>query len=68
LTSSNPEDESLRKNLVFKIVPMLNPDVVINGNYRCFFAGCDLNRKWKTPFKVFYSVVITSLCLLHQKN
>ena len=52
LTSSNPEAELLRKNLVFKIVPMLNPDGVINGNYRCSLAGCDLNRRWKTPSKV----------------
>ena len=24
-------------------------DGVINGNYRSSLAGCDLNRKWKTP-------------------
>jgi murein tripeptide amidase MpaA len=35
----------LRDNFVFKIVPMLNPDGVINGNYRCSLAGCDLNRQ-----------------------
>jgi len=28
---------------------MLNPDGVINGNYRCSFAGCDLNRRWRYP-------------------
>lgn len=28
---------------------MLNPDGVINGNYRCSLAGCDLNRRWKLP-------------------
>jgi len=28
---------------------MLNPDGVINGNYRCSLAGCDLNRRWKNP-------------------
>jgi hypothetical protein len=53
LTSNNPEAELLRKNLVFKVVPMLNPDGVINGNYRCSLAGCDLNRRWKAPSKVF---------------
>ena len=26
------------------ILPMLNPDGVINGNYRCSLAGCDLNH------------------------
>jgi murein tripeptide amidase MpaA len=30
---------------------MLNPDGVINGNYRCSLAGADLNRRWKTPNK-----------------
>jgi murein tripeptide amidase MpaA len=39
----------LRDNFVFKIIPMLNPDGVINGNYRCSLAGCDLNRRWRNP-------------------
>lgn len=30
----NEEAELLRDNFVFKIIPMLNPDGVINGNYR----------------------------------
>lgn len=34
----------LREKFVFKIVPMLNPDGVIVGNYRCSLAGYDLNR------------------------
>jgi cytosolic carboxypeptidase protein 2/3 len=36
----------LRDNFVFKIIPMLNPDGVINGNTRCNIAGVDLNRVW----------------------
>lgn len=28
---------------------MLNPDGVINGNYRCNLAGVDLNREWLCP-------------------
>jgi hypothetical protein len=40
---------ALRKQYVFKIVPMLNPDGVINGNYRCSLAGVDLNRRWSNP-------------------
>lgn len=39
----------LRNTFVFKIVPMLNPDGVIIGNYRCSLSGCDLNRQWKSP-------------------
>jgi murein tripeptide amidase MpaA len=39
----------LRNNFVFKIVPMLNPDGVIVGNYRCNLSGSDLNRQWILP-------------------
>ncbi len=39
----------LRNNFVFKIVPMLNPDGVIVGNYRCSLSGLDLNRQWQNP-------------------
>jgi hypothetical protein len=35
LLSDDPEAEHLRENFIFKIIPMLNPDGVINGNYRC---------------------------------
>ena len=44
------EEKQLSKNLKehfeFYIVPMLNVDGVINGNYRCSLAACDLNRKF----------------------
>jgi murein tripeptide amidase MpaA len=43
------EAKLLRNKFIFKIIPMLNPDGVINGNYRCSLAGCDLNRRWKNP-------------------
>ena len=33
LLSDSAEAKMLRKHYVFKIVPMLNPDGVINGNY-----------------------------------
>ena len=45
LISADPKASELRDKFVFKIVPMLNPDGVINGNYRCSLAGCDLNRR-----------------------
>lgn len=34
LTSDCIEAEALRKLFIFKVIPMLNPDGVINGNYR----------------------------------
>jgi len=43
------EARSLRNTYVFKIIPMLNPDGVIVGNYRCSLSGLDLNRQWQTP-------------------
>jgi murein tripeptide amidase MpaA len=49
---NSKEAEILRNNFVFKIIPMLNPDGVVNGNYRCSMAGCDLNRQWHRPSKV----------------
>ncbi|CAN0031838.1 unnamed protein product [Laminaria digitata] len=49
LTSESPRAKALRANVVFKIVPMLNPDGVVNGNYRCSYLGFDLNRHWLDP-------------------
>ena len=40
----------------FKIIPILNPDGVINGNYRCSLSSQDLNRRWKTPNKILHPV------------
>ena len=45
ITQSNPNVNLV----VIRIVPMLNPDGVIYGNYRCSLLGCDLNRKWEKP-------------------
>jgi len=36
----------LLDHVMFRIVPMLNPDGVIVGNHRCNLAGVDLNRQW----------------------
>ena len=44
LISNNIGAKNLRDSFVFKVVPMLNPDGVIIGNYRCSLSGQDLNR------------------------
>ncbi|XP_059174977.1 cytosolic carboxypeptidase 6-like [Physella acuta] len=49
LVSNHPIAKILRDHLVFKIVPMLNPDGVYLGNYRCSLMGFDLNRHWQEP-------------------
>jgi len=51
LTSNSQDAKLLRENFIFKVVPMLNPDGVIAGNYRCSLAGRDLNRNYKTVLK-----------------
>ncbi|KAH8061179.1 hypothetical protein JL722_4480 [Aureococcus anophagefferens] len=49
LTSDDARAVALRRHFVFKICPMLNPDGVIQGNYRCSNSGTDLNRQWSAP-------------------
>lgn len=44
LDLNNEEAKYLRSVCIFKIVPMMNPDGVIHGNYRCSLSGVDLNR------------------------
>ncbi|XP_054905031.1 cytosolic carboxypeptidase 6 isoform X2 [Poeciliopsis prolifica] len=49
LVSHHPVAQILRDHVIFKIVPMLNPDGVYLGNYRCSLMGFDLNRHWQDP-------------------
>lgn len=46
LTSSHPVAATLRQHVIFKIIPMVNPDGVYLGNYRSNIMGVDLNRCW----------------------
>ena len=41
----------LRKNFVFKVIMMLNPDGVSRGYYRLDTMACNLNRMYLTPSK-----------------
>jgi hypothetical protein len=49
LISSDSKAQFLRKNFIFKIVPMLNIDGVVIGNTRTNMAGLDLNRQYRDP-------------------
>lgn len=42
-----PSAQKLRTHYRIIIIPMLNPDGVVLGNYRCAMAGLDMNREWK---------------------
>lgn len=64
LTSRSQEAEILRRHFVFKIIPMMNPDGVIYGNYRCGLAGVDLNRRWKNPNKNLHPTIFASKRLI----
>jgi len=50
-------EKKLRSQLVFKIVPMLNPDGVIIGNYRCSLTGKDMNRNFRHPRKQTFPTI-----------
>lgn len=64
LTSEDPEAIALRKKYIFKIIPMLNPDGVVQGNYRTSLTGWDLNRRYIIPSKVF--IIYLHCKKLHQ--
>lgn len=49
LLSDAKDAVALWDSYVFKIIPMLNPDGVIVGNYRTSLSGDDLNRCWDSP-------------------
>jgi murein tripeptide amidase MpaA len=54
----------LYMRIIFKIIPMVNPDGVIIGNYRSSMAGCDLNRRYDEPDFRFHPTVwsIKNMC------
>ncbi|XP_074131446.1 cytosolic carboxypeptidase 2 isoform X5 [Sminthopsis crassicaudata] len=62
ILGDSPDAHLLRDLFIFKVVPMLNPDGVIVGNYRCSLAGRDLNRHYKTLLKDSFP------CIWHTRN
>jgi murein tripeptide amidase MpaA len=77
LNPKNDDEKVLVNNLKdhfeFYIIPMLNVDGVINGNYRCSLAACDLNRKWSKPGKalhpsVYYTKKLCTTLIEHENK
>ncbi|CDW89042.1 zinc carboxypeptidase family protein [Stylonychia lemnae] len=46
--------QALREAYIFKLIPIMNPDGVVSGNYRTSLAGVDLNRQWISPHRFIH--------------
>ena len=57
LLSDDVEADEIREKFIVKVIPMLNPDGVIHGNYRVSLLGVDLNRRWKKPSKFMHPTI-----------
>ncbi|MGH0143939.1 UNVERIFIED_CONTAM: hypothetical protein FKN15_011940, partial [Acipenser sinensis] len=57
LLGSSADAALLRDSFIFKLVPMLNPNGVIVGNYRCSLTGRDLNRNYKSILRESFPTV-----------
>lgn len=54
IVGDSKQAKYLRDKYIFKIIPMVNPDGVIYGNFRCNLAGVDLNRQWENCNRVLH--------------
>ncbi|XP_032686255.1 cytosolic carboxypeptidase 6 isoform X2 [Odontomachus brunneus] len=64
LVSAHPIAQVLREYVIFKIVPMLNPDGVFLGNYRSSVMGLDLNRSWNCISEWIHPTLLAARSLL----
>eukprot|EP00768_Dysnectes_brevis_P002216 gnl/Dysnectes_brevis/1711_a1946_1332.p1 GENE.gnl/Dysnectes_brevis/1711_a1946_1332~~gnl/Dysnectes_brevis/1711_a1946_1332.p1 ORF type:complete len:743 (+),score=91.26 gnl/Dysnectes_brevis/1711_a1946_1332:57-2231(+) len=58
LVSNHPTAQLLREHFILKITPMMNPDGVIMGNYRCNLSGRDPNRQFRSATKSKQPVLV----------
>ncbi|CAI2369656.1 unnamed protein product [Moneuplotes crassus] len=54
----------LKTKFVYYIIPILNPDGVYYGRYRCNMTGADLNRIWHIPSRYFHPTIFYTKELL----
>lgn len=57
LQPNNEYYELLRELFEFKIIPMINPDGVLAGNFRTNTSGDDLNRRYDKPHTLFHPTI-----------
>ena len=65
---ANGEFELIKKEFVIYLIPMINPDGVVYGNYRTNLSGSDLNRKWRYPNKILHPEVFYTRRFLSEVN
>ena len=68
LLGRSPLARALRQSVVFKVVPMLNPDGVFYGNTRVSLAGVDLNRQWAHPDAALNPTIFHVKQLIRQED